>query len=158
MFSLYLRCCCAPSTQTFSWSESRTSLTGGKCTIDLDFIRPVDHHFPAGLNTTSTVCCSLNAPKLAIKNPLLRRSCRFLFKLRLTCTKIPHNTKHGSYCFLLRSSRAGCTVLGWAPGKQWSLRTCGMLGAKWARSWAAYWALWRRRIVTSLRPRPFFKI
>lgn len=62
------------------------------------------------------------------------------------------NTKHGSYCVLLRC-RCG---FGWAPGRQRSLRTCGMLGAKWARSWAAYWALWRRRIVTSRRPRPFF--
>lgn len=72
------------------------------------------------------------------------------------CNKITCNRKRGSYCFLLRCSRVGCIVSGWVPGNQWSLRTCGMLGAKWAHSWAAYWALWRRRIVTSCRPRPFF--
>lgn len=91
-------------------------------------------------------------------HPLLRPSWRFLYELRLTCYKISCNRKRGSYCFLLRCSRVGCTVSGWAPGSQWSLRTCGMLGAKWAHSWAAYWALWRRRIVTSRRPRPFFNL
>lgn len=36
-------------------------------------------------------------------------------------------------------------LLGVPPCKRRSLRVCGMLGAKWARSWA----LWRLRIVTS---------
>lgn len=58
-------------------------------------------------------------------------------------------------CFLLGCGGMDCAGLGGAPGKLRSLRACGTLRAKWARSWAAYRALWRRRIVTSPRPRPF---
>lgn len=41
-------------------------------------------------------------------------------------------------------------------GRLGSLWTRATLRAKWARSWAACGALWRRRIVTSPRPLPFY--